>query len=154
MEVNMNSVTKYWKECTEFVRGSRRWIDQILALAEMAFHRRRLENELASILRTVSAHKKNGVPKGASQYQALNRAVNNQVIFFCQTYGIDPLEIEAQLPALGELKTLATPNKVWAPLVWIGLSATIGSIGVVILGFLVGVSYYLYTYGVHLAPHF
>ncbi len=69
--------------------------------------KRQLENELASIVRTVAGHKRNKVPTGAPQYRSLWKIADQKVDRFCAAYRADRAEIEAQIPALKELYDLA-----------------------------------------------
>jgi hypothetical protein len=100
----MPTVTECWDKLQNRFTGLRRHIAKRL-----------LENELASIIRTVAGHKRNKVPTGAPQYRSLWKIADQKVDSFCVAYRADRAEIEAQIPALKELCDLAqmpnTPKK-------------------------------------------
>jgi hypothetical protein len=108
---------------------------------------RLLESELAQIVRTVSSHKRNKVPQGSSQYQSLWRRADQLVDSFCSTYQVDRSEIEAQLPALTEMRNLSVPpaqrNK--------KLALLFSVVGVFVLtimtGFVAGVFHWVFSVG-------
>ncbi len=113
--------------------------------------KRQLENELASIIRTVAGHKRNKVPTGAPPYRSLWKIADQKVDSFCAAYRADRGEIEAQIPALKELHDLAqaphAPKK--------ALKATGGLVACVLVftlsGFAAGIIQWLFHVGMNLA---
>ena len=138
----MATVTECWDGLQNRFAGLRRQIAK-----------RQLENELASTIRTVAGHKRNKLPKGSSQYQSLWRTADAKVQKFCDAHHVDRAEVEAQIPALKELKDLAeapaTPNH--AARVAVGFIS--GTVAFIALGFFTGVIHWLFTLGYHWAQH-
>ena len=138
----MATVTECWDGLQNRFAGLRRHIAKRL-----------LENELASIIRTVAGHKRNKVPTGAPQYRSLWKIADQKVDSFCTAYRADRAEIEAQIPALKELCDLAqmpnTPKK--------GIKVAGGFVtGVVVFtlsGFAAGIIHWLFHLGMSFAHY-
>lgn len=129
----MNSIIE---EGTSIIQFLRRGIAQ-----------RQLETQLSAIIRTVAGHKKNKVPRGDGRYMALANVAGLKVQDFCLKYRIPESEIEAQIPALQELKNLATaPNR---PSLVLGIPILVLSTALLIgvLGFISGFVRWLFTDG-------
>ena len=115
--------------------------------------KRLLENELASIIRTVAGHKRNRVRAGASQYRSLWNIADQKVDSFCVAYRADRSEIEAQVPALKELHDLAqTPHTPKKAIQVAGGFAT-GVVVLVLSGFAAGIIQWLFHLGLNFAHH-
>jgi hypothetical protein len=112
-----------------------------------------LENDLSSIIRTVSSHKRNKVPKGAPQYQSLWHTAASKVQNFCDDYHVDRGEIEAQIPALKELADLAMAPEPKKPMIKFTAGFISGVGLVILLGFLSSAIQWFFTLGWHLAQH-
>jgi hypothetical protein len=138
----MATVTECWDVLQSRYAGFRRLVAKRL-----------LENELSSIIRTVAGHKRNKLPKGASQYQSLWHVADTKVQRFCDDHRVDRTEVEAQIPALKELRDLsqapATPNH--AAQVAIGFIS--GTVVFIAIGFFTGVIHWLFTLGYSWAQH-
>jgi hypothetical protein len=114
---------------------------------------RLLENELASIIRTVAGHKRNNLPKGASQYQSIWRVADTKVQKFCDEHRVDRAEIEAQIPALNELRSLAQVPAVSNHTAKIAVRFISGAVAFIAFGFLTEVIHWLFTLGYEIAQH-
>jgi hypothetical protein len=105
VKAQMNIASKAWSSISKF--GREQWQELSKTMA-----RRKLESDLATIIRTVSGHKRNKVPAGAPQYRSLWHIANQKAGLFCEDYQVDRGELEAQVPALKELEELAQkPDK-------------------------------------------
>ena len=111
--------------------------------------RRRLESQLSDIVRTASSHKANKVAQGDSRYQELYRIADEKVSTFCTKHDVDRSSIEAQVPALLELKGLAqvpVVDETKKPKMF--LAGVLGSaIGIVVLGALCHLVQWLFHLG-------
>ncbi len=136
----MSTVTECWDGLQNRFAGLRRHIAK-----------RQLENELASIIRTVAGHKRNKIPAGAPQYCSLWKVADRRVESFCATYGADRGEIEAQIPALKELHDLAqmphTPRKA----IQVAGGLVTGVVALVLSGFAAGIIQWLFQLGMNFA---
>lgn len=112
-----------------------------------------LENELASIIRTVGGHKRNKVPKGAPQYQSLWNAADTKVKRFCETHHVNRAEIEAQIPALRELQELAQKPSASNRAAKASVGLVTGTVLIIAVGFITGLIHWLFTAGYQLAEH-
>lgn len=120
---------------------------------KMLIAKRLLENELASIVRTVSGHKRNKLPKGSSQYQSLWRIADAKVEKFCSDYHLSRFEVEAQIPALKELRELA---KTPAPPEYgthLAIGLFCGTVLIFVLGIVTCVAHWLFNLGYVLIQH-
>jgi hypothetical protein len=136
----MATVTECWDGLQNRFTGLRRHIAKRL-----------LENELASIIRTVAGHKRNKVPTGAPQYRSLWKIADQRVDSFCTAYRADRAEIEAQIPALKELCDLAQmPN---APKKGIKVAGGLvtGVVVFILSGFAAGIIHWLFHLGMNFA---
>ena len=133
-------LSKAWSEQKQHANALFKSAARVIAL-------RRLENELASILRTVSGHRKNKLPQGASQFRILWQKADVQVFKFCTDYDVPRQEIESQVPALSELRALAqSPARPKTKM--IALSVLIsGTVAIFLMGFATGLIQHLFTYG-------
>lgn len=138
----MATVTECWDVLQNRFAGLRRHVAERL-----------LENELASIIRTVAGHKRNKLPKGSLQYQSLWRAADTKVQKFCDGQHVDRAEIEAQIPALNELRDLAQAPNAPNRAAQVAIGCVTGTVAFIALGFFTGVIHWLFTLGYHWAQH-
>lgn len=136
----MAKATELWHTLQNRFAGPRQYIAQRL-----------LENELASIIRTVAGHKRNKVPTGALQYRSLWKIADQKVDSFCAAYQADRAEIEAQIPALKELYDLAQAPH--APKKAIKVAGGLVACAVVftLSGFAAGIIQWLFHLGMNFA---
>jgi hypothetical protein len=134
-------------ECWSVLQSKYTSVRQLIA-------RRLLENELSSIIRTAAGHKRNKVTRGAPQYQALWEVADTKVQKFCDEFHCDRSLIEAQVPALKELESLAQTPEPPKRAIKTVVGILFGTVSVVTLGFLTGIFHWLFTLGYSLAPHF
>jgi len=111
--------------------------------------KRRLESELSDIVRVASGHKKDKVAIGDSRYQELWRIADEKVTTFCNQHNVPRSSIEAQVPALTELKALAqvpvvVPHQTAKR---IGAGAVGGSMLIIVLGIMCGFVHSLFLFG-------
>ncbi|MFP5207284.1 MAG: hypothetical protein ACLGSH_18170 [Acidobacteriota bacterium] len=132
----MATITECWKGSQSRFVGLRR---------HMA--KRQLENELASIIRTVAGHKRNKVPDGAPQYKSLWLVADRRVDEFCRRYSVDRATVQAQIPALAELKSLATTAHTTTAGVKAAGAVVTGFVVFIFLGFVFGIAQYLFHLG-------
>jgi hypothetical protein len=140
----MKIASQAWSSISKFSR--KQWSELSKTMA-----RRKLESDLAAIIRTVAGHKRNKVSTGALQYGSLWNTANQKVGSFCEDYQVNRAELEAQVPALKELEELAQkPDKSKQ-----GVKAVAGLVaGVVVFilsGFAVGIIQWLFHLGMHFA---
>jgi|SRR5580658_3638250 hypothetical protein len=141
-EIIMATVTECWSALRNRFAGLRQHIAKRL-----------LENELASIIRTVAAHKRNRVPAGAPQYRSLWHTANQKVDSFCVAYWADRAEIEAQIPALKELCDLVQVPKASKKAIKIAGGLVTGVVVFTLSGFAAGVIQWLFDLGMNFAHH-
>jgi hypothetical protein len=113
--------------------------------AQLSIERRSFERKLERIVRTGLAHKSVGLPAGQPQYKLLTQQANSLCAEFASRWNIDPSLLDAQIPAIRKLKSLADPTK-QEPAVLVSL----GVVGAVALFFLLGVLAGLSNLGYHL----
>jgi hypothetical protein len=94
-----------------------------------------LESQLASIIVRANSLRDKQVPRGAPQFQSLWTIALAKVEKFCDGFGIPQADIEAQIPALMELKDWATPVSQTANLRRIILSISFAISAVIAAGF-------------------
>jgi hypothetical protein len=70
-----------------------------------------LEKALARNIETANGHQAKGMPRGSQVYLALWIKANDAIDHFCEKWHVDPTLIEAEAPALRELKNLTIPDK-------------------------------------------
>jgi hypothetical protein len=113
---------------------------------QLSIERRSFEHQLERIVRTALAHQSAGLSAGHPQYKLLRRQADSTCANFAQRWNIDPNLLDAQIPAIGKLKSLANPAPKPAPAVLVSL----GVVGAVALFFLIGVLAGLANVGYHL----
>lgn len=113
---------------------------------QLSIESRSFEAKLERIVRTALAHQSLGLPAGHPQYRLLRQQVDSACANFVHRWNIDPSLLEAQIPALGKLKSLATPAFKPKSAVLVSL----GTAGVMALFFVIGVLAGLTSIGYHL----
>ena len=128
-------------------RGS--WLAFVTAKSkaiQLSIERRAFERKLETIVRAANAHHSCGRPPGSDQFKLLRKCADDLCANLAQRWDISPELLEAQIPAITKLKSLADPptKPNPAPLVGLGVvavAATFFLLGV--LGGLVSVGYHL-----------
>ncbi len=108
---------------------------------------RSLESELAKIIKASNAHRKNGVAPGAEVYGILLGKAEAALDKFCTTHKVLKSEIESQMPALTELRTLGTKTKPKNPLVMFFGSAVGLYVAILLAGLLSGFIQRVFHFG-------
>ena len=115
-------------------------------VVQLSIERRSFEGKLEKIVRTALAHQSVGLPAGYPQYKLLTQQANSICAEFASRWNIDPNLLDAQIPAIRKLKSLADPPSRPEPAVLVSL----GVGGVVVLFFLAGILAGLISVGYHL----
>lgn len=113
---------------------------------QLSIERRSFEHQLERIVRTALAHQSAGLSAGHPQYKLLRQQADSTCAKFAHRWDIDPNLLDAQIPAIGKLKSLANPAPKPGPAVLVSL----GVVGAVALFFLIGVLAGLSNVGYHL----
>ena len=113
---------------------------------QLSIERRSFESKLEKIVRNALAHQSVGLPAGHPQYKLLTRQANSICSEFTSRWNIDPNLLDAQIPAIRKLKSLADPARKPEPVVLVSL----GVAGSVALFFVIGVLTGLASVGYHL----
>jgi hypothetical protein len=112
---------------------------------QLSIERRSFERKLETIVRAALAHQSGGLPAGNRQYKLLTQQANSLCAEFASRWKIDPNLLDAQIPAIRKLKSLADPAPKPEPAVLVSL----GVAGAVALFFLIGVLAGLASVGYH-----
>ena len=113
---------------------------------QLSIERRTFERKLETIVRAANAHHSCGRSPGALQFKLLRKCADDLCSHFAQRWDISPELLEAQIPAITKLKSLADPPPKPEPVVLVSL----GLAGAVALFFLMGVLAGLASVGYHL----
>jgi hypothetical protein len=113
---------------------------------QLSIERRSFERKLEKIVRTALAHQSVGLPAGHPQYKLLREQANTLCSEFTSRWNIDPDLLDAQIPAIRKLKSLADP----APKSESGVLVSLGAVGAVALFFVMGILAGLTSVGYHL----
>jgi hypothetical protein len=113
---------------------------------QLSIERRSFERKLESIVRAALAHQSGGLASGNRQYKLLTTQADSLCADFTSRWNIDPNLLDAQIPAITKLKSLADPPHKPEPAVLVSL----GVAGAVALFFLMGVLAGLASVGYHL----
>jgi len=113
---------------------------------QLSIERRNFERKLETIVRAANAHHSCGRPPGADQFKLLRKSADDLCANFAQRWDISPELLEAQIPAITKLKSLADPlpKANPTPLVMLGIIAASATF------FLLGVLSGLASVGYHL----
>jgi hypothetical protein len=113
---------------------------------QLSIERRSFERKLEKIVRNALAHQSVGLPAGHPQFKLFQQQADSTCANFAHRWNITPDLLEAQIPAIRKLKSLADPSPKPEPAVLVSL----GMAGVVALFFLVGILAGLTSVGYHL----
>ena len=113
---------------------------------QLSIERRSFERKLERIVRIALAHQSGGLSAGHPQYKLLRQQADSTCANFAQRRNVDANLLEAQIPAIRKLKSLADPSPKPGPAVLVSL----GVVGTVALFFLVGILAGLTSVGYHL----
>jgi len=113
---------------------------------QLSIERRSFERKLESIVRAALAHQSSGLPAGNRQYKLLRQLADSTCAEFASRWNIDPDLIDAQIPAIRKLKSLADPPPKPKPAVLVSL----GFVAAMALFFLMGILAGLTSVGYHL----
>lgn len=113
---------------------------------QLSIERRAFERQLETIVRAAKAHHSCGRSPGAVQFKLLRKCADELCSHFAQRWNISPELLEAEIPAITKLKSLADPPPKPEPLVLVSL----GVAGAVALFFLMGVLAGLASVGYHM----
>ena len=128
-----------WSRLRSFVVGKYEAI-------QLSVERRSFEHRLERIVTIALAHQSAGLSAGHPQYKLLRQQANSLCAEFASRWNVDPNLLDAQIPAIGRLKSLADP----APKPEPALLVSLGAIGAVVLFFLIGILTGLTSVGYHL----
>ena len=113
---------------------------------QLSIERRSFERKLESIVRVALAHQSVGLSAGHPQYKLLREQANTLCSEFTSRWNIDPNLLDAQIPAIRKLKSLANPSPKPEPVILVFL----GVFGAMALFFLMGALAGLTSVGYHL----
>jgi hypothetical protein len=113
---------------------------------QLSMERRSFERKLETIVRAANAHHSCGRPPGATQFKLLQKCADDLCANFAQRWDISPELLEAQIPAITKLKSLADPPTKPNPAPLVGLGIVVAAITFLLLGVLGG----LVSAGYHL----
>ena len=113
---------------------------------QLSIERRSFEHKLEGIVRAGLAHQSVGLPAGHPQFKLLRQQADSTCAKFAHRWNITPNLLDAQIPAIRKLKSLADPARKPEPVVLVSL----GVAGSVALFFLIGVLAGLASVGYHL----
>ena len=128
-----------WVQMRSFVVGKYKAV-------QLSIERRSFERKLESIVRAALAHQSSGLSAGNRQYKLLTEQADSACANFAHHWNIDPNLLDAQIPAIRKLKSLAEPPPKPEPAVMVFL----GVVGAVALFFLMGILAGLTSVGYHL----
>lgn len=113
---------------------------------QLSIERRSFERRLESIVRAALTHQSSGLAAGARQYKLLEQQAESTCAKFAHRWDITPDLLDAQIPAISKLKSLADPPPKAEPTILVSL----GLVGAVAFFFLMGVLAGLTNVGYHL----
>jgi len=113
---------------------------------QLSIERRSFERKLEKIVRTALAHQSVGLPAGHPQFKLLRQQADSTCANFAHRWSLDLGLLNAQIPAIRKLKSLADPPPKPEPAVLVSL----GVAGAMTLFFLIGVLSGLTSVGYHL----
>ena len=113
---------------------------------QLSIERRSFERKLESIVRAALAHQSGGLPAGNRQYKLLTTHANSLCADFTSRWNFDPNLLDAQIPAISKLRSLADPPSKPERAVLVSM----GVVGAMALFFLIGILAGLTSVGYHL----
>ena len=109
-----------------------------------------LEKVLARIIETANGHRAKGLPKGSPAYVVLCDKADAEIQGFASRWNLDIASIEAQAPALADLRGLCIPDKQ----VPTGLKVVFGLLGLIVSLLVIGATSGLIHAGHNWVMHF
>jgi len=128
-----------WTRLRSFVIGKYK-------AAQFSIERRSFERRLEAIVRAALSHQSGGLPAGNRQYKLLTKQADSICTEFTSRWNVNPELLDAQIPAIGKLKSLADPPPKPEPAVLVSL----GIAAAMALFFLMGILAGLTSVGYHL----
>lgn len=128
-----------WTRLRSFVVGKYNGV-------QLSIERRSFERKLERIVRAALAHQSGGLPAGNREYKLLGEQADSLCAEFTSRWHINPDLLDAQIPAIRKLKSLADPPSKPEPAVLVSL----GVAAAVALFFLMGILAGLTSVGYHL----
>ena len=113
---------------------------------QLSIERRSFERKLETIVSAANAHHSCGRPPGAIQFKLLRKCADALCANLAQRWDISPELLEAQIPAIAKLKSLADPPTKPNPAPMVGLGIAVAAVTFLLLGVLGG----LVSVGYHL----
>ena len=113
---------------------------------QLLIERRGFERKLEAIVRAALAHESSGLAAGSRLYKLLSRQADSICAEFTARWKTDPNLLDAQIPALSKLKSLANPPPKPSPAAMVSL----GVICAMALFFLLGIFAGLTSVAYHL----
>jgi len=113
---------------------------------QLSIERRSFERKLESIVRAALAHQSSGLPAGNRPYELLTTLADSICAEFTDRWNVNPEVLDAQIPAIRKLKSLADPPPKPKPAVLVSL----GIAAAMALFFLMGILAGLTSVGYHL----
>ncbi len=113
---------------------------------QLSLERRSFERKLEKIVRNALAHQSVGLPAGHPQYKLLRQQADSTCAKFAHRWNFTADLLDAQIPAIRKLKSLADPPTKPEP----AILASMGVAGAMTLFFLIGVLGGLTSIGYHL----
>lgn len=113
---------------------------------QLSIERGNFERKLETIVRAANAHHSCGRPPGAIQFKLLQECADDLCANLAQRWDISPELLEAQIPAITKLKSLADPPTKSNPAPLVGLGIVAAAVTFLLLGILSG----LVSVGYHL----
>jgi hypothetical protein len=101
---------------------------------------------LETIVRAALAHQSGGLPAGKRQYKLLTTQAESVCVDFTSRWNVNPDLLDAQIPAIAKLKSLADPPPKPEPAALVCL----GVVSAMALFFLMGILAGMASLGYHL----
>jgi hypothetical protein len=122
-----------WNQLRSFAVGKYKAV-------HLSIERRSFEHQLERIVRTALAHQSVGLPAGHPQYKLLQQQADSTCAKFAHRWNITLDLLEAQIPAIGKLKSLSDPAPKLGPVVLVSLGAACAVALFFLIGVLAGLS--------------
>jgi hypothetical protein len=111
--------------------------------------RRDFEGQMAKLVNSALGHESENLPRGSEEYVRLAKMAEDAITKYCSDWSVDRRNLEAQIPAIRKLNSLATPAPSAVPKATPGV--ILGAIVVVAVGlFSLGAASGLFSAGFHI----
>jgi hypothetical protein len=107
---------------------------------QLSIERRTFERKLEVIVRAANAHHSCGRSPGAVHFKLLRTRADELCANFAQRWNIPPELLEAQIPAITKLRSLADPPAKPNPAALVGLGIVVAATTFLLLGVLGGLA--------------